>query len=103
MQWHPTPVLLPGKSQGRESLVGCRLRTPEEPAAPAGAVPTPEEPAAPAGAVPTPEQSVTPADVVPTPEEPAAPPLDGSLNHGRDGIAQTKQRHLPGEDKPIWI
>ena len=35
--------------------------------------PTPEEPAAPAGAVPTPEQSVTPADIVPTPEEPAAP------------------------------
>ena len=24
-QWHPTPVLLPGKSQGRRSLVGCRL------------------------------------------------------------------------------
>ena len=24
-QWHPTPVLLPGKSQGRGSLVGCRL------------------------------------------------------------------------------
>ena len=23
-QWHPTPVLLPGKSQGRGSLVGCR-------------------------------------------------------------------------------
>ena len=23
--WHPTPVLLPGKSQGRGSLVGCRL------------------------------------------------------------------------------
>ena len=22
-QWHPTPVLLPGKSQGRSSLVGC--------------------------------------------------------------------------------
>ena len=22
-QWHPTPVLLPGKSQGRRSLVGC--------------------------------------------------------------------------------
>ena len=22
-QWHPTPVLLPGKSQGRGSLVGC--------------------------------------------------------------------------------
>ena len=21
--WHPTPVLLPGKSQGRRSLVGC--------------------------------------------------------------------------------
>ena len=24
-QWHPTPVLLPGESQGRGSLVGCRL------------------------------------------------------------------------------
>ena len=24
-QWHPTPVLLPGKSHGWESLVGCRL------------------------------------------------------------------------------
>ena len=24
-QWHPTPVLLPGKSHGRRSLVGCRL------------------------------------------------------------------------------
>ena len=24
-QWHPTPVLLPGKSHGRGSLVGCRL------------------------------------------------------------------------------
>ena len=24
-QWHPTPVLLPGKSQGRGSLVGCWL------------------------------------------------------------------------------
>ena len=23
-QWHPTPVLLPGKSHGRMSLVGCR-------------------------------------------------------------------------------
>ena len=23
--WHPTPVLLPGESQGRGSLVGCRL------------------------------------------------------------------------------
>ena len=23
--WHPTPVLLPGKSHGRRSLVGCRL------------------------------------------------------------------------------
>ena len=23
MQWHPTPVLLPGKSHGRSSLVGC--------------------------------------------------------------------------------
>ena len=25
-QWHPTPVLLPGESQGWRSLVGCRLR-----------------------------------------------------------------------------
>ena len=24
-QWHPTPVLLPGKSHGRRSLVGCSL------------------------------------------------------------------------------
>ena len=24
-QWHPTPVLLPGKSQGWRSLVGCSL------------------------------------------------------------------------------
>ena len=23
-QWHPTPVLLPGKPHGRRSLVGCR-------------------------------------------------------------------------------
>ena len=23
MQWHPTPVLLPAKSHGRSSLVGC--------------------------------------------------------------------------------
>ena len=22
-QWHPTPVILPGKSHGRRSLVGC--------------------------------------------------------------------------------
>ena len=25
-QWQPTPVLLPGESQGRGSLVGCHLR-----------------------------------------------------------------------------
>ena len=25
MQWQPTPVFLPGESQGRQSLVGCRL------------------------------------------------------------------------------
>ena len=24
-QWHPTPVLLPGKSHGWRSLVGCHL------------------------------------------------------------------------------
>ena len=24
-QWHPTPFLLPGKSDGRRSLVGCSL------------------------------------------------------------------------------
>ena len=24
VQWHPTPVLLPGKSHGRRRLVGCR-------------------------------------------------------------------------------
>ena len=29
-QWHPTPVLLPGKSHGRGSLVGCSPRSPEE-------------------------------------------------------------------------
>ena len=23
LQWHPTPVLLPGKSRGRRSLAGC--------------------------------------------------------------------------------
>ena len=25
MKWQPTPVFLPGESQGRLSLVGCRL------------------------------------------------------------------------------
>ena len=25
LQWQPTPVFLPGESQGRGSLVGCRL------------------------------------------------------------------------------
>ena len=25
-KWQPTPVLLPGESQGRGSLVGCHLR-----------------------------------------------------------------------------
>ena len=25
LRWHPTPVFLPGESQGRGSLVGCRL------------------------------------------------------------------------------
>ena len=29
-QWHPTPVLLPGKSHGRRSLVGCSLWGREE-------------------------------------------------------------------------
>ena len=29
-QWHPTPVLLPGKSRGRRSLVGCSLWGREE-------------------------------------------------------------------------
>ena len=24
-KWHPTPVLLPGESQGQGSLVGCHL------------------------------------------------------------------------------
>ena len=24
-KWQPTPVFLPGESQGRQSLVGCRL------------------------------------------------------------------------------
>ena len=24
-KWQPTPVVLPGESQGRRSLVGCRL------------------------------------------------------------------------------
>ena len=30
-QWQPTPVLLPGKSHGRRSLVGCSPRSCEEP------------------------------------------------------------------------
>ena len=30
MQWHPTPVLLPGKSHGWRSLVGCSLWGPSE-------------------------------------------------------------------------
>ena len=25
IKWQPTPVFLPGESQGRGSLVGCRL------------------------------------------------------------------------------
>ena len=29
-QWHPTPVLLPGKSHGWRSLVGCRPWSREE-------------------------------------------------------------------------
>ena len=29
-QWHPTPVLLPGKSRGRRSLVGCSPQGREE-------------------------------------------------------------------------
>ena len=29
-QWHPTPVLLPGKSHGRRSLVGCSPRSRKE-------------------------------------------------------------------------
>ena len=29
-QWHPTPVFLPGESQGQGSLVGCRLWGHEE-------------------------------------------------------------------------
>ena len=29
-QWHPTPVLLPGKSHGWKSLVGCSPRDSEE-------------------------------------------------------------------------
>ena len=29
-QWQPTPVFLPGESQGRGSLVGCRLWGPTE-------------------------------------------------------------------------
>jgi len=29
-QWHPTPVLLPGKSHGRRRLVGCSPWGPEE-------------------------------------------------------------------------
>ena len=29
-QWHPTPVLLPGKSHGRRSLVGCHSWGPKE-------------------------------------------------------------------------
>ena len=30
-QWHPTPVFLPGESQGRRSLVGCHLSGRTEP------------------------------------------------------------------------
>ena len=30
LQWHPTPVLLPGESHGRRSLVGCCLWGREE-------------------------------------------------------------------------
>ena len=30
MIWHPTPILLPGESHGRRSLVGCSPRGPEE-------------------------------------------------------------------------
>ena len=26
MQWHPTPVFLPGKSHGRRGLIGCSPR-----------------------------------------------------------------------------
>ena len=29
-KWQPTPVFLPGESQGRRSLVGCRLWHPTE-------------------------------------------------------------------------
>jgi len=29
-QWHPTPVLLPGKSHGRRSLVGSLHKTPKK-------------------------------------------------------------------------
>ena len=29
-QWHPTPILLPGKSHGRRSLVGCSPCSREE-------------------------------------------------------------------------
>ena len=29
-QWHPAPVLLPGKAHGRRSLVGCSPRGQEE-------------------------------------------------------------------------
>ena len=29
-QWHPTPVLLPGKSHGQRSLVGCSPWGPQE-------------------------------------------------------------------------
>ena len=29
-QWHPSPVLLPGKSHGWRSLVGCHLWGPTE-------------------------------------------------------------------------
>ena len=28
-QWQPTPVLLPGKSHGQKSLVGCSPRSPQ--------------------------------------------------------------------------
>ena len=29
-KWQPTPVFLPGESQGRESLVGCHLCLPSD-------------------------------------------------------------------------
>ena len=52
--WHPTPVLLPGKSHGRRSLVGCSPwgRTVSD--NPSAGEPVPEQRAPGKGSVPRP-------------------------------------------------